>query len=122
LAQQKNIDVFIGAKIRSRRIMLGISQAKLAERLGVTFQQIQKYESGANSLNSVRIYGFCEVLQISVEQLFNGFSKTTAIEDKGLKINASERESLEIMKSFNKIKNPVIRKRIADFIRSVEST
>lgn len=116
MAQQKNIDVFIGAKIKSRRIMLGISQAKLAERLGVTFQQIQKYESGANSLNSEKIYIFCEVLQISVEQLFNGFSKTTVIEDKGIKINASERESLEIMKSFNKIKNPVIRKRIADLI------
>lgn len=66
------IDIHVGNRIRSRRALLGISQEKLAKELGVTFQQIQKYERGMNRMGSSRLWDMAQVLGVSV----NFFSKT----------------------------------------------
>src|SRR6516162_1566762 len=66
------VDKYVGSRVRMRRIMLGMSQEKLGEALGLTFQQIQKYEKGTNRVGASRIQQIAEVLQIPVSFLFEG--------------------------------------------------
>jgi len=64
------VDVHVGARIRLRRNLLGISQMELGDRIGVTFQQVQKYEKGVNRIGSSRLIQICDVLQITPAWLF----------------------------------------------------
>jgi transcriptional regulator with XRE-family HTH domain len=69
------IDVYIGGQVRMRRLMLGMSQGKLAEALGVSFQQVQKNEKGTNRIGSSRLHQIAEVLGVSVPFFFEGLHK-----------------------------------------------
>jgi transcriptional regulator with XRE-family HTH domain len=64
------VDAYIGTQIRDRRHALGLSQAGLGEKLGVSFQQIQKYESGANRVTAARLFEICEALEVSLASMF----------------------------------------------------
>jgi transcriptional regulator with XRE-family HTH domain len=64
------IDACIGARMRDRRVQLKISQTALAKTLGVSFQQVQKYESGANRLSAARLFEICEALQVPLASMF----------------------------------------------------
>jgi transcriptional regulator with XRE-family HTH domain len=64
------IDVYIGARMRDRRVQLKISQTALGKTLGVSFQQVQKYESGSNRLSAVRLFEICEALQVPLASMF----------------------------------------------------
>src|SRR5437667_11354289 len=66
------VDKYVGSRVRMRRIMLGMSQEKLGEALGLTFQQIQKYEKGTNRVGASRLQQISEVLQVPVSFLFDG--------------------------------------------------
>ena len=69
------VDVHVGARVRLRRLMLRMSQDKLGERLGVTFQQIQKYERGANRVSASRLWGMAAVLDVPVQYFFEGLDE-----------------------------------------------
>ena len=73
-----NIDVLIGARIKGRRIALKISQTKLAEAVGVRFQQVQKYESGANRVSASRLLMIAETLGVPISYFFQGLDATAA--------------------------------------------
>ena len=64
------VDEFIGTRMRERRQALGISQAALGEQIGVTFQQIQKYETGRNRVSAARLFEICKVLNVSLLSMF----------------------------------------------------
>ena len=64
------IDEFIGARMREGRHAIGISQADLAETLGVSFQQIQKYEKGVNRVSAARLFAICKALNVSLSSMF----------------------------------------------------
>jgi transcriptional regulator with XRE-family HTH domain len=66
------VDRHVGARIRYRRNLLGLSQTELGDRIGVTFQQVQKYEKGANRIGSSRLLQICETLQVTPAWLFEG--------------------------------------------------
>jgi len=66
------VDIYVGSRIRLRRNLLGISQTELGERIGVTFQQVQKYEKGVNRIGTSRLLRICDVLQTAPEWLFEG--------------------------------------------------
>lgn len=72
------VDKYVGSRVRMRRIMLGMSQEKLGEALGLTFQQVQKYEKGTNRVGASRIQQISEILQIPVSFLFEGGPSGTA--------------------------------------------
>ena len=72
------VDRYVGSRVRMRRIMLGMSQEKLGEALGLTFQQVQKYEKGTNRVGASRIQQISEILQIPVSFLFEGGPSGTA--------------------------------------------
>jgi transcriptional regulator with XRE-family HTH domain len=72
------VDKYVGSRVRMRRIMLGMSQEKLGEALGLTFQQVQKYEKGTNRVGASRIQQISEILQVPVSFLFEGGPNSTA--------------------------------------------
>ncbi len=66
------IDKHVGKQLRNRRILIGLSQEKLAESIGVTFQQVQKYERGTNRLSASRLYTFSNLLDVSIDYFYEG--------------------------------------------------
>ncbi len=74
-ASSDDLDTYIGKRIRLRRKLLGMSQVKLAERIGVTFQQVQKYERGSNRIAAARLYYTAEVLDVPITYFFDGFEQ-----------------------------------------------
>jgi transcriptional regulator with XRE-family HTH domain len=65
-----SVDKYIGAQMRERRQAIGLSQEALAGKLGVSFQQVQKYETGANRVSAARLFDICEVLEVSLASMF----------------------------------------------------
>ena len=123
------IDVHVGGRVRLRRIMLGLSQTKLAEALGITFQQVQKYEKGYNRIGSSRLYQIARVLNVSVEYLFEGLSAggepAFAVAEDGAAYDAdplTKREAQELVRAYFRIEDPQVRKRLLDLVRSVSRT
>jgi transcriptional regulator with XRE-family HTH domain len=114
----KKVDISVGKRLRQRRTMMGLSQEALAKGMGITFQQIQKYEKGTNAMNSHRLYTVGQFLNVPVSYFFEDEEKqNTALS--GENSSASDREFLELMKAFKLINSPVIRKRVSDLVRAI---
>lgn len=121
------IDRHVGSRIRMRRMLSGVSQEKLGEALGLTFQQIQKYEKGANRVSASRLQQIAKVLEVPVAFFFDGapsgeapeagfsdMSATTYVSD-----FLSSSEGVQLTKAFIRIKNPRVRRRIVDLVESL---
>jgi transcriptional regulator with XRE-family HTH domain len=132
------VDVHVGTRVRQRRTLLGMSQEKLGEAVGLTFQQIQKYERGANRIGSSRLYEFSKVLDVPVSYFFEempvnvlvgprrgrgrkgGFAEEgTPFEDE--KDPLAKRETLELVRAYYKIDEAKVRKRIFEMVKAVGS-
>ena len=122
------VDIYVGRRLRLKRTILGLSQEAVGKQIGVTFQQIQKYERGINRMGASRLYDFAKALGVQVSYFFEGFSDYVSDEGAGLAMGEPEaqryeheklnnRETLEVMRAFYKIKNPAVRKRIMDLIK-----
>ena len=129
------VDVHVGSRIRLRRTLLGISQEKLGEALGLTFQQIQKYERGANRVGASRLYEFSKILDIQISYFFEdmtGDVKDSSLDASRGMSEASQaqlkqdpmikRETLELVRAYYKITSPTVRKRIYELIKTVAGT
>ena len=121
------IDQYVGARIRMRRIMLGMSQERLGDAIGLTFQQIQKYEKGTNRIGASRLQQVGHILNVPVEFFFEGAPNQNGtsplVDGFGESVGAgyvtefmSTNEGIHLMRAFMKIKDPKIRKRIVDLI------
>lgn len=118
------IDLHVGARIRMRRKILGVSQERLAEDLGLTFQQIQKYERGANRVSASKLYEIAKSLQSSVGYFFEGLADTTGegVAEGGepfVHDFLMTSEGLELAALFPKITRPKVRRRILELVRSM---
>lgn len=121
------IDVHVGSRVRLRRMMLGMSQEKLGESLGITFQQIQKYEKGTNRIGASRLQHIATVLKVPVSFFFedapgspdevpvSGDSQQTSYVVDFL----SSSEGLSLNKAFVRIEDAKVRRRIVDLVRSI---
>ena len=124
------VDVYVGSRLRLKRTCLGMSQDAVGKKIGVTFQQIQKYERGINRMGASRLYDFAKALGVQISYFFEGFgdysmndpqvlgaseSNTAPFEHEGV----SNRETLEVMRAYYRIKNPDIRKRVVDLIKAM---
>ncbi len=125
---KQDVDTHVGKRLRLRRTMMGLSQEAVARAVGITFQQVQKYEKGSNAMNANRLYEFARFMNVPVAYFFEGLEASAAQSAQGFSESAAEkfdhkgvsdRESLEIMKAFKRIKEQVIRKRLADLVRAV---
>lgn len=126
LNEANPIDRHVGARIRMRRKILGVSQEKLADSLGLTFQQVQKYEKGANRVSASKLYEIAAALQTQVAYFFEGLADPSAEIDP--KAQGTEQfvhaflmtpEGLELAGIFPKVTRPAVRRRILDLVRSM---
>jgi transcriptional regulator with XRE-family HTH domain len=121
------IDVHVGARVRLRRMLLGMSQEKLGEHLGLTFQQIQKYEKGINRIGASRLFDLSQVLGVPVQFFYEELAVGGAGADAGFGERPAEsyaveflgsREGLELNKAFARISDPRVRRSIVDLVRA----
>ena len=134
LGVPRAVDIHVGARLRLRRTLLGISQEKLGEAVGLTFQQIQKYERGANRVGASRLYEFSRVLDIPVSYFFEEMNeKTVASRGRRIAPNSlsdqdqaelasnplARRETLELVRAYYKIESPKVRKRIFELVKAL---
>jgi transcriptional regulator with XRE-family HTH domain len=121
------VDAHVGSRVRLRRTLLGLSQQKLGQDLGLTFQQIQKYERGANRIGASRLYELSEILGVPLAFFFEDMPTNLASTADGLADMEKEfehqymskRETLELVRAYYKITDLDIRKRIFEVIKSV---
>ena len=128
---KQDVDSYVGKRLRLRRTNMGLSQEAAAKAVGITFQQVQKYEKGANAMNANRLYAFAQFMHVPVAYFFEGLEHPNAageanagFAEEGEKFahgvkNVSDRESLELMKAFKRIKEQLIRKRLSDLVRAI---
>ncbi|MBK9079994.1 MAG: helix-turn-helix transcriptional regulator [Hyphomicrobium sp.] len=125
------MDVHVGTRVRLRRMLLGMSQEKLGEHLGLTFQQVQKYEKGVNRIGASRLFDLAKVLGVPVQFFYDeapagtysaaepiaGFAEQPG-ESYVVEFLGS-RDGLELNKAFARIKDPKVRRSIVDLARSL---
>lgn len=118
------IDRKIGQRVRSRRLEIGMSQEKLAELLGVTFQQVQKYEKGVNRIAASRLHDISAALDMPVARFFEGLGanryggNSADVEDQIEDVLATP-EGAQLIALFASIKNPRVRKRVVELVRAL---
>jgi transcriptional regulator with XRE-family HTH domain len=136
MSRSHPVDNHVGARMRQRRTLLGMSQTKLGTAVGLTFQQIQKYERGSNRIGSSRLFEFAKVLDVPVAYFFDempsnalagrpmsgrgrkGFGEAaTPFEHE--KDPLIKRETLELVRAYYKIREPRVRKRIFEMVKAV---
>lgn len=122
------IDIHVGQRLRMRRTQLGMSQEKLANALGLTFQQVQKYERGVNRISASRLFELSRVLDVAVTYFFDDISEETSqqgmAEDGAAFVapTVPRRETLELMRTFMSIERPEVRKQILALVKSLAKT
>ena len=119
------IDKHVGSRVRMRRKMLGMSQEKLGDALGLTFQQVQKYEKGTNRIGASRIQQICDILQVPVSFLFEGVPGGAAGEDFSESSPAyvadflATAEGLALIRAFTRIPEIKLRRAIVDLVEQI---
>ncbi|MDI1286234.1 MAG: helix-turn-helix transcriptional regulator [Reyranella sp.] len=133
------VDLHVGVRLRQRRNLLGMSQTKLGEAVGLTFQQIQKYERGTNRVSASRLFEFAKIVDVPVSFFFDempakaragrpvsgrggkGFGEagTPFAQEKDPLV---KRETLELVRAYYKIREPGVRKGVYDMVKAVGTT
>lgn len=125
------IDVHVGGRVRLRRTLLGMSQEKLGEAIGLTFQQVQKYERGSNRIGASRLFDLSRVLDVPVGFFFDDMSDDVASRSPGqvrggtlgpLEIEPNpmaKRETLELVRAYYKIKDSQVRRRLFEMVKAL---
>jgi transcriptional regulator with XRE-family HTH domain len=123
------VDVYLGQRVRLRRLVLGLSQEKLGELLKITFQQVQKYERGTNRISASRLYFMARELGVPVGYFYEGleqegsaatpgFAEAQSLESTLFKFIAT-REGVALIREFERITDPAKRRAVLDIIRAM---
>jgi transcriptional regulator with XRE-family HTH domain len=124
--QANPIDVQVGNRVRIRRMLIGMSQERLGDLLGLTFQQVQKYEKGVNRIGAGRLFEVSRILNVPVDFFYEGLA--TALPPGANETEASappvmefvsSGEGLQLSLAFMKIKDAKVRKRVLDLVKSL---
>ncbi len=124
------IDKYVGSRVRARRVGLRISQTKLGDAIGVTFQQVQKYENGTNRIGASNLYKMSKSLGVEVAYFYDGVESinTEGAVPMGLSDIAqapfefdplSSREAIELMHNYFRVKDETVRKRLSQFVKTL---
>ena len=121
-------DKHVGARVRMRRMMLSMSQEKLGDALGLTFQQVQKYEKGANRIGASRLQQIAHILQVPVSFFFEGAPSAPGSHSSGVSEAPSPAyvsdflatsDGLALTKAFTRISDSKLRRRIVDLVEQI---
>lgn len=128
------IDVHVGSRIRLRRTLLGMSQERLGDQLGLTFQQVQKYERGVNRVGASRLFDLARVLDVPISFFFDDMPDALAGSMGGSSRRAlgmadaqdtlgddtmTRRETLELVRAYYRISDPNQRKKVLDLVKAM---
>ncbi len=122
------IDAHVGGRVRLRRMLLGLSQERLAEQLGLTFQQVQKYEKGINRIGASRLFELAKLLSVPVQFFYEDAPSGEPGTNSGLAESTGEnyivdflnsREGLELNRAFLRIADPKVRRSLIELMRSL---
>ena len=121
------IDRHVGSRVRMRRMMLGMSQEKLGEALGLTFQQVQKYEKGTNRIGASRLQQIAHILQVPVAFFFedvprqqDGLHEVIDAPSAGYVSEfLASTDGLSLTRAFMRIQEPKVRRRIVDLVEAI---
>src|ERR1700744_500326 len=122
------IDKHVGSRVRMRRMMLSMSQEKLGDALGLTFQQVQKYEKGANRIGASRLQQISQILQVPVSFFFDGAPSAPGMQTDGMAEAPSPAyvsdflatsDGLALTKAFMKIKDAKLCRRLGDLVEKI---
>jgi transcriptional regulator with XRE-family HTH domain len=124
------IDIHVGVRLRLRRTLMGMTQEKLGASVGLTFQQIQKYERGANRIGASRLYDLSRVLEVPLSFFFDDMPKAITGKTPLARItetsdyrpeddDLNRRETLELVRAYYRISNPQVRKKVSDLVKSL---
>ena len=126
------VDVHVGQRLRQRRVLAGLSQEKLARMVGITFQQVQKYERGANRIVASRLYQLAQVLDVPVSYFFEDANAEAANDEPQSKPGLAgldslshdimaERETLELVRTYYGIESENVRRRAFELLRALSN-
>ena len=122
------VDIHVGSRVRLRRMLVGWSQEKLGGSMGLTFQQIQKYEKGVNRIGASRLFRLSQVLEVPVQFFFEGMPAIEGPVGAGMAEPKQEaflyeflntRDGLELNRAFVKVTDPDVRKSLIELVRSL---
>src|SRR5271170_3307766 len=116
MARSHPVDVHVGARMRQRRTLLGMSQEKLGTAVGLTFQQIQKYERGSNRIGSSRLFEFSKVLDVPVSYFFDEMP-SNALADRPM-WGRGRKGSAEAATPFSRDNDPLIKRETLELVRA----
>jgi transcriptional regulator with XRE-family HTH domain len=128
--QPHPIDQHVGNRVRLRRTLLGYSQDKLAQALGLTFQQVQKYERGANRVSASKLFEIASILGVQISYFFQDMEGQAATAVRGMAESAAapfeyeqlqRRETVDLVQAYYRISNPQVRKRVLELIKAVSN-
>ena len=133
LSAKNPIDAHVGGQVRLRRVVVGMTQTELAKRLGITFQQVQKYEKGTNRIGASRLYLIAEILNVQVQSLFEGVDAVVENSPGAFEGARDERVErieklirspggVDLCKAFVNIKDLGLRKQITALVKSIAAT
>lgn len=129
--RKNELDIHIGMRLRLRRLMLGMSQEVLGEKLSLTFQQVQKYEKGANRISASRLYEIAEVLNVPLQYFFEDFTEPDDDDSHAMNLNEtgiklapyfdfiSSGEGLHLNRAFAQIKDVRVRRAVITMVQSI---
>jgi transcriptional regulator with XRE-family HTH domain len=121
------VDKHVGSRARMRRTMLGMSQEKLGDELGITFQQVQKYEKGANRISASRLHQMAHILQVAVPFFFEGAPQATGQSRRGgdapspayVSEFIATADGLKLVKAFTQISDAKVRHSIVRLVEQL---
>ena len=126
------VDIHVGGRVRLRRTLLGMSQEKLGDSVGLTFQQIQKYERGANRIGASRLFEFSRILDVPVSYFFDDMPDALRTREGRMRVGLQDqdqselepdpmakRETLELVRAYYRIATPRVRKRLFELTKSL---
>ena len=131
------VDMHVGKRVRLRRTLLGMRQEQLGTELNITFQQVQKYERGANRISASRLWDIGQILDVPINYFFDDMTENTMqssprrvsrggdivdLTDEQIKDPMARRETLELVRTYYSIEKPLVRKRISEMVKSIATT
>lgn len=126
------VDIHVGAKVKTRRITLGLSQEELADAIGLTFQQVQKYERGTNRISASRLFQIAKALKVPIEFFFDGATGGRKVQ--GFSDNKqaplggapsdlmARRDTLELVRAYTEIEDPALKKQLLMMAKTMGGT